>query len=325
MSYLVKHEIFCYFRGMPELPEVQTTVNGLNQEVRGLKIAEVWTSYNSKFHVGKNNIKNPDYFKLFKKAVVGAKIEKAERVGKNILIRLTGSTSSPQINQTILIHMKMTGHLLYGKYEKGPALWRPEGGAGPLSHSRNQFIRLVFSLSNGKHLAFSDMRKFAKVLFFETAETESLEDLKVLGPNPLSEDFTQKVFEAQIFRKPNWPIKQVLMSQEIIAGIGNIYADEMLWHAGIHPLSKPKKIPKKELVLLFRAMKKVLSQGVALGGASDVDYRNIYGETGRFQETFNAYRLTGEKCKKRSCSGKIERIKVGARSAHFCNVHQIKY
>src|SRR3989344_4741272 len=141
---------------MPELPEVQTTVSGLNRTVVGLKILDVWTNYNSPFHANKDNIKNPKFFREFKKKTIGQKILKAERRAKNILIHLSS-------NQTILIHMKMTGHLLYGQYkhDKKNDKWAPSVN-GPLGDSFNSFIRLVFSLSNGKHLALSDMRRFAK-------------------------------------------------------------------------------------------------------------------------------------------------------------------
>src|SRR3989344_1300789 len=122
---------------MPELPEVQTTVNGLNQTVKGKKIVDVQTNYNSPHYVGRDDIKNPKFFALFRKKVKGTKILKAERRAKNILIHLSN-------RQTILVHMKMTGHFVYNR----PA---------------TTFVRLDFKLNNGKHLVLSDLRKFAKV------------------------------------------------------------------------------------------------------------------------------------------------------------------
>src|SRR3989344_7808624 len=124
---------------MPELPEVQTTVNGLNRYVRGLVIKDVWTDYYSEFHVGKPNIKDKKFFRKFRVAVIGKKILSASRRGKNVLIHLSGG-------QTTLVHMKLTGSLLYGTYKKIP---------------NYRFIHVIFNLSNGKDLALSDLRKFA--------------------------------------------------------------------------------------------------------------------------------------------------------------------
>jgi len=115
------------------------------------------------------------------------------------------------------------------------------------------------------------------------------------------------------------------MDQEIISGIGNIYSDEMLWSAGIHPLSVASKIPLPQLKLLYKAMLEVLHKGIDFGGDSDSDYRNIYGERGKFQHKHNAYRRTGQPCPKRNCDGTIRRLVIGGHSAHFCDKHQINW
>lgn len=299
---------------MPELPEVHTTVEGLNRVVKNKKILDVWSSYNSPFHKGKENIKNIHYFKNFKSAVLGAVFSSFSRRGKNVLMHLSNK-------HTILIHMKMTGHLLYGKYIFKNKKWITAEN-GPLQDPYNQFIRLAFKLSNGKYLVFSDLRKFGKVFVFPTEETHKVIDLSGLGPEPLSENFTYKKFEDRLLLRPNGRIKQVLMDQKIIAGIGNIYSDEMLWGSGIHPLSRPRTIPKTHLKKLYSEMKDVLKRGIKFGGDSESDYRNIYGQTGNFQKKHHAYRHTGEKCHKSKCGGKIERLKIGGRSAHFCPKHQ---
>ena len=281
---------------MPELPEVQTTVNGLNQTVKGKKIVDVQTNYNSPHYVGRDDIKNPKFFALFRKKVKGTKILKAERRAKNILIHLSN-------RQTILVHMKMTGHFVYNR----PA---------------TTFVRLDFKLNNGKHLVLSDLRKFAKVTLVKTDELEKSFHLEHLGPEPLDKNFQFPNFNFQIQKKPKGRIKQVLMDQSLISGIGNIYSDEILWRIGIHPLSHPNKIPKKNLKAMFRAMKETLKKGLDLGGDSTSDYRNIGGEKGKFQNHHQAYKKTGRKCGRKDCGGIIKRIVIGARSAHFCPVHQ---
>lgn len=302
---------------MPELPEVHTTVLGLNKYTKGLSIVSVWTNYKSDFHTGKDNIKNPEFFSFFKKYVLNQKIIKAERRAKNILVYLSN-------NHTILIHMKMTGHLLYGEYEKKSKKeeWEPKDKNSALYDPFNQHIRLVFSLSNGKHLVLSDMRRFAKVTLIATKKLSLSPHLSHLGQEPLHKDFGAKDFKSKILKRPNAKIKQVLLDQTLVVGIGNIYSDEALWRANIHPERKVKDITNKEWVRLFEATKKVLKSGIDFGGDSMSDYRNILGERGKFQEKHNAYRRTGKPCSKKGCGGTIVRKIVGGRSSHFCNTHQ---
>lgn len=302
---------------MPELPEVQTTVNGINKELKGLKITDVWTDYRSLYHANTKTIKNPEYFPQFKKDVVGAIIEKASRVGKNVLIHLSNS-------KTILTHMKMTGHYLYGEYIFNDKIWEPKETDGPLRDPYNKHIHLVFTLSNKKHLAFSDLRRFAKIFVFDTENVKKIADLTHIGPDPLSKETTYTLFKERLLKRSKGKIKQILMDQELISGIGNIYADEILWEVGIHPLSVVSKIPDEKMKAMYNTSKKVLERGIDSGGDSDSDYRNIHGELGEFQNKHHAYRHTGELCAKKD-GGTIERLKIGGRSAHFCPKHQVKY
>jgi formamidopyrimidine-DNA glycosylase len=299
---------------MPELPEVETTVRGLNENVKNLVIKDVWTDYFSEFHIGKPNIKNRTYFKKFHEAVSGARILGAARRAKNVLIHLSNG-------KTILVHMKMTGHLLYGEYEKIDKNWKPKE-EGPLKDPFNRFIHVVFTLGNGKHLVLSDLRKFAKITLIDTKNLEKDPDLSDLGPEPLSENFSEKIFTERLSLRPKGKIKQVLMDQTVIAGIGNIYSDEILFAAGVHPLTEVTSIPKKNLRLAYQAMKKILRYSLAIGGSSESDYRNIFGQPGNFQNKTKAYGHEGERCSKRGCGGKIVRIKIGGRSASFCPKHQ---
>jgi formamidopyrimidine-DNA glycosylase len=312
---------------MPELPEVQTTVDGLNKTVKNRIIVDVWTDYMSSYVMHAESIKNPQFFKAFKKKVTGQKIIKAERRAKNILIHLSSRQPSRQADKnTILIHMKMTGHMMYGSYvfNKKEKQWKPTT-KGPLEDPLNQFIHLVFILDNGKHLVFSDMRKFAKVTLIETEQIKDSLHLTHLGPEPLDRDFSFKIFKERVLTRPRGKIKQVLMDQSIIVGIGNIYSDEILWRSNVHPLSLVEKIPDQEKNLMYKAIKQTLLKGLKLGGDSTSDYRNIYGEHGEFQATHNAYQMHKKKCRKPRCPGVLERIMVGGRSAHFCPVHQKFY
>lgn len=304
---------------MPELPEVQTTVNGIQQVTKGLTIKDVWTDYRSAFHAQKDNIKNPVFFEVFKSQVIGAKITGSTRRAKNVLIHLSNG-------KTILIHMKMTGHIMYGKYrfdtskEKDP--WTPVEQDSPLADPFNRFIHFVITFSNNNQLVLSDMRKFAKVTLLETDKLEESTDLKGIGPEPLDAQFTLKIFIERIKKRPNGKIKTVLMDQALISGIGNIYSDEILWRAGVHPEETVKNIPEEKFKLMFTATKETLEKGIDFGGDSMSDYRNIHGERGKFQDHHQAYRRTHKPCEKRGCKGVITRKVIGGRSAHFCNEHQ---
>lgn len=307
---------------MPELPEVTTTVRGIQTEVIGLSLIDIWTDYFSPLYNQQDQIKNKRYFSYFKKEIIGARIIDATRRAKNILIHLDNK-------KTILIHMKMTGHIMYGPYkqtsrsekEKTGETWVPvERGA--LSDPFNRFIHLVFSLSNGRHLVMSDVRKFGKVTLLDSETLNTHKDLVLLGPEPLDVSFDFTAFIKALRTKPRGNIKQVLMDQTVIAGIGNIYSDEILYESGIHPLSIVETIPRTYLKKMFVAMKHILAKGIDFGGDSTSDYRNIYGERGTFHHHHRVYRETGKPCPKHGCVGTISKITVGGRSAHFCDTHQ---
>jgi formamidopyrimidine-DNA glycosylase len=291
---------------MPELPEVQTTVNGLNKHVKGLTVKSVWTDT-------PELVKGMTFAK-FEKEIVGKRFETAERRGKNVLMNLSG-------NKTLRVHLKMTGHLMYGVWHMVNGAWyadEPETLKDPL----NRFLHIVFKLSDGKYLALSDLRKFAKIELFDTDKPSK--DLTELGPEPMLDHFDFKNFHERLLKKPRGKIKQILMDQNVISGIGNIYSDEILWESGIHPLSIVSKIPETKIKETYEAIRKILQESLEKGGDSMTDYRNIYGAKGRYQENHRAYHLTGNSCKKKD-GGIINRIKVGGRSGHFCPVHQTLY
>lgn len=308
---------------MPELPEVQTTIDGINKTAKGLQITDVWTNYNSVHYHGKDEIKDPLFFKKFKEIIIGSTITNSTRRAKNILIHLSNSF-------TILIHMKMTGHIMYGEYslkekvkdeqyKKDPWFSTQEG---PLRDPFNRHIRLVFTLNNDKKLVLSDMRRFAKVTVISTDKLTKNKHLQHIGPEPLDSSFTFEVFKERLETKKLGKIKTVLMDQEIIAGVGNIYSDEALWRASINPEEIVLNIPQKNLKNLYQSVRDVLLQGIDFGGDSMSDYRNIHGERGAFQLEHKAYRKTNEPCSRKGCKGKIIRKVIGGRSAHFCNIHQ---
>ncbi|MFA6269635.1 MAG: bifunctional DNA-formamidopyrimidine glycosylase/DNA-(apurinic or apyrimidinic site) lyase [Candidatus Paceibacterota bacterium] len=287
---------------MPELPEVHTTVEGLKGVIVGKTIKSVWSDFyvGARYNSGQN-IKNKKYFENFKKIVTDTKIKNVERRGKNILINLNN-------DYTIIVHMKMTGCLMYKK-----------------DYSDEKYIHLIFTLSNNHFLLLSDMRKFASVTISKTNEIHLHQTVGKLGPDPLDPKLNaQKLFEI-LHDKKRTPIKTALLDQNALAGIGNIYSDEILWLTAIHPLSRADKIPQNKFGKIFKAMQQILRFSIKHGGDSKSDYRNAFGEKGGFQNFHKVYSNKGQKCSKTNCSGIIERTVIGGRSTHFCPKHQIKY
>src|SRR3990167_5274679 len=196
-----------------------------------------------------------------------------------------------------------------------------------LFNNKDKFVHIIFTLSGKNYLAFSDMRKFGKITLLDTKTAHETRHLKNIGPEPLDKNFTAKKLEERLKRKPSEKIKTVLMDQSIVAGIGNIYSDEILWQAGVHPERKVLTLLRRgskgqEIKLIFKAMQKILTKSIKAGGDSMSDYRNLSGGKGKFQFYHKAYRQTGEKCRKRNCGGTIQRKMINNRSAHFCSVHQ---
>jgi len=291
---------------MPELPEVETIVKGLNQNIQGVKILDVWTDW-------PKMIKKPKTFHLFKKEVIGKIIEKIKRRGKNILFYLSD-------NKMILIHQKLTGHLLIGRWNLKNNTWNPIENKKYLTERVNNYIHLMFYLSNNKMLGLSDLRKFAKILAGNKDEILNSEDIKNIGPEPLVKDFTFDAFKKRILLKPNGQIKDVLMDQKIIAGIGNIYSDEILWEAQIYPLKLIRNLKEDELKRIYYAIKKILKKAIRYGGDSMSDFRDIFGREGEYQKIQKVYQRDGELCLR--CGTKIIKFKLKGRSGHYCPVCQ---
>jgi len=289
---------------MPELPEVETIIRDLNKKVLHRTFIDVWTDF-------PKTIRKPEDFEQFKKKIKGKKIQKIWRRGKNIIFNLSE-------NSSLLIHQKLTGHLLLGKWKFREGKWIPP--AGPLAEKINTYIHLLFTLDNGQMLALSDLRKFAKVEFWDNEGLKK--EMGSFGPEPLENDFTFEKFHECLSKKRKGKIKQVLMNQTVIAGIGNIYSDEILWQAKICPFKDVSKLKTdEELKEIYQAMKEILAKAIKLGGESISDFRRISGKKGYFDKERKVYRREGKPCPR--CSTKIKRTKLGGRSAHYCPNCQI--
>lgn len=295
---------------MPELPEVQKTVTDLSNLIIGKTIQDSWSDYTSDRYEGKNEIKNEQFFKKFKKEVKRAKIIGVSRRGKNILIDLDN-------NLTIHVHLKMTGHLLYGAYtfSRKNSAWSTTE-PGPLEDPFNQFIHFVITFTDGTHLVMSDMRKFGKITFFKTEETDH--HLNDLGPEIFDKKFTAKDLKENLLKRPSMKIKTALMNQELIVGVGNIYSDEALFLSKIHPETPVQDIESNLFSPLLKNLRKVMEKGVDLVDKSRSDYRIPTGEVADFKEPNHVYRRTGNCCAHQDCLGIIERKTINGRTGHFC-------
>lgn len=291
---------------MPELPEVQTIVDDLNKKIIGRKIVDIW------FDAPKL-IKKPKPSEL-KKQIKGLKIIDIKRRGKNILIYLKPKTQylKPKL---LLIHQKLTGHLLIGKWKISKNLKVQSLIKGKLEEKVNNYIHFIIYLDNSWQVGLSDLRKFAKIIFGEKEEIENLPDLANLGPEPLDKSLKVEKFKKLISKKRG-KIKQVLMDQNVIVGIGNIYADEILWQAKVHPFKLANQLTTNELKTIYGAMKQILKKAVKLRGTSISDYRDTAGKSGKYGEIKKAYQREGEPCFR--CKTPIKRVKMGGRSSHFC-------
>jgi len=282
---------------MPELPEVETTVNFLKEKILGKKIKEVFVE-------AKEIIKKPK-IETFKKIIKGKQIKDIQRKGKNILFFLSK-------DYILLFHLKLTGHLLLGKWKKEKGKW-VSLKEGPLKEDPlNKFLRVIFILNDGKMLALSDLRKFAKIELAK--KKEILKELEKLGPDPLEISFEE--FKKRIQKRKKSEIKKVLMQQEVISGIGNIYSVEALWEAKISPFRKVKDLSENELKKLFQSIKKILKEAIKLQGESISDWRKPNGEKGNYDKIRRVYRKEGEKCQR--CGKEILKKTQGQRSTYFC-------
>lgn len=266
---------------MPELPEVETIANGL----RGPLIGHAFTDV----HVGWENIIASPAVPEFQRRIRGQQILGIRRRGKYLIFDLSGG-------DRLIIHLKMTGQL---------TVRSGDAPADPHGHT-------VFDLDDGRQLRFLDTRKFGRVYLV----ADENEVVGSLGPEPLSDDFTLAGFAALV-RKRKGALKPLLLNQQFIAGIGNIYADEALFVAGIHPQRQADTLTDPEIERLYQAIRQVLCQALADQGTTfDGAYRQVDGGEGGHQENLMVFRRKGQPCPR--CGRAIERIVVGGRGTHFC-------
>ncbi|PIR41281.1 MAG: hypothetical protein COV31_02665 [Candidatus Yanofskybacteria bacterium CG10_big_fil_rev_8_21_14_0_10_46_23] len=299
---------------MPELPEVETTVRMLGRHLRGRKIIDLWIDKTKPVRTGPGMSwsRSLKQWQNWRKFIVGARIKSVRRRAKLVLIDFDNS-------KTLVVHLKMSGHFLHGQWRRQKECWLAQTPMIMKTDPWNGYLRAIFSLDNGQMLAFSDLRRFGTMRLVSTTAVAELKDIKSFGPEPLEESFRLKDFKTVLNRSGR--IKTVLMNPTNLVGVGNIYSDEALWQAGVHPASRADKIPAPKRKLLYTSLRRILREAIRKKGSSNGDFRTPAGQPGTFHFAQKVYRQTGRDCLKKD-GGRIQRIKVGGRSAHFCDKHQ---
>ena len=282
---------------MPELPEVETVRKGLEKKLKDFIISEIEI-------IRPSTIAFPANKDEFKKGLNNSLIDKWSRRGKYLIANLIKKTSNNTLksNGYLIVHLRMTGHFNWLKRNNSPC-----------KHTRVRFFD-----SQENELRFIDLRSFGQIWWIKEGldPKKIIKGLGSLGPEPFSKDFNYEYLKKE-FSKRTKSIKAVLLDQRIIAGIGNIYADESLFEAGISPFREAKTIKKRELIKLRISIMDVLEKSIGSGGTTFSDFRNIEGLNGNYSMQANVYKRTGEKCKR--CSNLIQRKKITGRSTHWCS------
>lgn len=289
---------------MPELPEVETVVRGLNRLILKKKIAQVKHNWPKSF---------PNLEKDVNDFMIGAEILKVQRRGKAIIIKLNNGW-------VLVTHLRMTGQIVY----RGEENW----GAGHpnddfLNDLPNKSTRVEIDFEDQTKLFFNDQRKFGYMKLLPEPEIEELSFFQKLGPEPLEDNFTVEIFKERLLKKKNSLVKPTILDQSVIAGVGNIYADEALWRAKIHPETRIKDFLNVDFKNLHESIRFVMNKSIEKGGSTDRNYVNADGLRGNYLEYAAVYHKNGQPCKR--CGTEISKIRVGGRGTHFCeNCQKIK-
>jgi len=278
---------------MPELPEVETVRRTLEPNLLGKKINGIAVNLPKLIKIPQSDAET------FKGILVGGKFIDIKRRGKYLLFYMDNAW-------VLVIHLRMTGRLLYVNNKE----------------NIEKHTHLIFYLDDGNELRFHDIRQFGLIYLVPIHQLDLISGLKNLGPEPLNEEFTFSCLK-EVLKGKKQKAKVFLLDQRCIAGIGNIYADEILFQAGIHPEKTVDNLTEEKRKALWQAVKDRLGAGVEHRGTSIKDYVDSYGKAGAFQHHLKVYGKAGQPCPR--CGSQIERIKVGGRSTAFCPKCQPKH
>ena len=282
---------------MPELPEVETVRRGLHELIIGRKVAKIEHDNPKSF---------PNATADVEQFLIGAEIIDVRRRAKVLMIDLSSGYS-------LVIHLKMTGQLVF----RGEAVF----GAGHPSDSLigqlpDRSTRVTLEFSDGSHLYFNDQRKFGWIKLMPTLEVPNIDFMQKVGPEPLEADFTPEQFAERFKRRAKTSIKAALLDQTVVAGVGNIYADEALWGAKIHPQQLVGSLSAADFKRLYTELRDVMNLAIEKGGSTDKNYVNAEGKRGSYMDFARVFRREGLACPR--CGTPIIKFKHAGRGTHIC-------
>lgn len=311
-----------YAENMPELPEVQTVVSELNKKLRGRKIKRVAVHAAKLVSVGPNTVSNirdvsQKTVNQFVKLLTGRKVVSVSRRGKMLIFDVDGPL-------TLLAHLKMTGQFIF----EDKALAKRTNSqyrllnkpTAPLVKLPSKHTHVVFYFTDGSTLYFNDIRKFGYLRVVLDKDIQHVREFREYGPEPLEKDFTFEVFQEALKNRKKVPIKLVLMDTKVVVGIGNIYSDEILYHASVRPDRQVATLKPGELKTIYDQIKPVLQMGVKYKGSSVGDFVRTDGKWGSMGRHHYVYGRKGQPCL--GCGTMIQSMKLGGRTASFCPKEQ---
>ena len=283
---------------MPELPEVETVKRGLQKLIIGRKIVVVNNDNPKSFP---NAITDVGQF------LINSKVIDVRRRAKVLLIDLS-------TGYTLVIHLKMTGQLVVVDQRERFAAGHPNDSL--VGNLPDKSTRVTLDFDDKSHLYFNDQRKFGWVRLMPTAEVPNIDFMKKVGPEPLEADFTVDEFISRFSKRPRTNIKAAILDQSVIAGVGNIYADESLWGAKIHPKRLVGSLTKSEFKKLYTEIRAVMNLSIEKGGSTNRNYVNAEGKKGSYMDFARVFRREGQACSR--CGTEIIKIRVAGRGTHIC-------
>lgn len=282
---------------MPELPEVETVRTGLSRLVVGRTIAVVEHDTEKSFPNSEADVHQ---------FMIGASITSVRRRAKVLLVNLS-------TEYTLVIHLKMTGQLVYRGEEQFGAGHPNDSLVGALP---DKSTRVIMHFSDETTLYFNDQRKFGWVKLYPTVEVPNIDFMRKVGPEPLEPNFTADVLYERLQRRKNTSVKAALLDQTVLAGVGNIYADESLWGAKIHPATVVRNLSRAQVYTLHQELQFVLRLAIEKGGSTDRNYVNAEGKKGSYIDFARVFRREGLACPR--CGAAIIKTRVAGRGTHTC-------
>jgi len=283
---------------MPELPEVETVRAGLQRLLPGKRVADVAFDWPKSF---------PNASADVQAFLMGARITAVRRRAKVLLLDLDSAYS-------LVVHLKMTGQMVYRDEQQRFGAGHPSDSL--IGELPDKSTRVTLTFTDDSRLFFNDQRKFGWMRLMPTAEVEQLDFFRKVGPEPLAADFSAQDFITRLQRRPKSGIKAVLLDQTVVAGVGNIYADESLWGAKIHPAMRVRDVPAAKRKKLYEALRAVLLLSIEKGGSTDRNYVDAEGKRGSYLTFANVFRRQGKPCPR--CGTIIIKTKVAGRGTHIC-------